>query len=205
VTCILTRVLRSALRNKAYRLNCSRCFRVRTHPCGGLLGNLWRCAGQELWNMPRVAAEIAGDGRRLRRVHTQFISRLPLEGKMDYIARLGDYFQRTESITQHLQLARYVTWRSQRQPEGVLDGGNSRHSDARGQLRHHGERNRAEPCSFDLALDQSYGPATNRSNGNQHHCVHFFFAKMVNNARHALLQQRFRAYGVAHVGIMRQS
>ncbi len=96
-------------------------------------------------------------------------------------------FQRPQSSTQHFELARRVSWRAQGQAEGVLDGRNSRHSDARGQLRNHGERNRAQACSLDLTLDQSHGPATNRSNGNQHHRIHLLFAKTAENVRDALL------------------
>ena len=155
--------------------------------------------------MPRVPAEISRDGRRLRRMHIQLIAGIPLERKMYYATRLGDFFQRPQSGTQHLELARRIPWQAQCQPEGMLDGCNSRRSHARCKLRHHGKRNRAEAGGFDFTLNQSHGPAANRSNGDQDQRVHLVFAETADNARHAALEQAFRPQGIAHVGIMRLS
>jgi len=173
-------------------------------PCLDSPNLRWRPV-QEFREMPRMAAEIPCDRRRLRRVQIQLLSGFPFEGKIYNPARLGDFFQRPQSGTQHLELARRIPWQAQCQPEGMLDGCNSRRSHARCKLRHHGKRNRAEAGGFDFTLNQSHGPAANRSNGEQDQRVHLVFAETADNARHAALEQAFRPQGIAHVGIMRLS
>jgi hypothetical protein len=77
---------------------------------------------------------------------------------------------------------------AQGQPKGVLDSRNAGHTDTLGQLRHHRKGDCTEPGGFDPPLNQSHGPAADRSNRNQHYSIHLFLAKLADDARNRVTQ-----------------
>jgi len=103
-------------------------------------------------------------------------------------ARLGDPLQSPQSCPQHRKLTHSVLRRAQGEPKGVLYGSNARDTGTHCQLRHHGKRDRTESGGFDLSLNQSHGPAADRSDRNQHYHIHLFLPKLADDARNGVTQ-----------------
>jgi len=148
--------------------------------------------------------QVTRDRRRLRRVGVHFRVMVPLELEVDDTTGLRDRGQGLHSRSQYCQLAASIAGQPQRESKRTLRGGNSRRAGARGQLRHHRQRNRAESCRFDRALDQSDGPATHRSNRNQHDRINTLLLHPLDDGRHRFVQQPFRAESVSDIRIVRR-
>ncbi len=121
-------------------------------------------------------------------MYVELLPGVPFEGKMHDGARLGDLLQRPQRCPQHRELTHSVLRRAQGEPKGVLDGRYARDTGTQGQLRHHGERDGTESGSFDLSLNQSHGPAADRSDRNQHYRIHLFLPKPADDARNRVTQ-----------------
>jgi len=98
-----------------------------------------------------------------------------------------------------------ASWRTassrqpQGQPKGVFDRRNARDTDTLGQLRHHGKGDGTDPGGLDLSLNQSHGPAADRSNRHQHDRLYLFLAKPADDVRNSVTQQRVGPNGIPHV------
>ena len=98
-----------------------------------------------------------------------------------------------------------ASWRTassrqpQGQPKGVFDRRNARDTDTLGQLRHHGKGDSTDPGGLDLSLNQSHGPAADRSNRHQHDRFYLFLAKSADDVRNSVTQQRVGPNGIPHV------
>ena len=121
-------------------------------------------------------------------MYVEFPLRVPFEGKMYDDTRLRDLRQRPQRCPQHRKLAHSVSRRAQGQPKGVLDRRNAWDTDTLGQLRHHGKRDGTEPGGFDLSLNQSHGPAADRSHRNQQDRIHLFLPKAPDPGRNRVAQ-----------------
>ena len=153
-----------------------------------LVSNLRGDPVQELRNIPRVPPKKLRDRRSFRRKCVELLPDVPFEGKMHDGARLGNLLQRPQRCAQHRELTCSVLRRTQGEPKGVLDGRDARDTATHSQLRHHGERDSTEPGGLDLALNQSHGPAADRSDRNQHYRIHLFLPKPADNARNRVTQ-----------------
>ena len=118
---------------------------------------------------------------------------------MHYGTRLGHLFQRPQRSPQHRYLTCRISRQAEGQAKGMLDSRDAWHADTRGQFRHHGNRDSAEPGGFDLSLNQSHGPAAHWSNRNQHDRIHLFLAKPANDARNRVTQQHVVPKSIPHV------
>jgi hypothetical protein len=121
-------------------------------------------------------------------MYVELLAGVPFEGKMHDGARLGDLLQRPQRCPQHRELTYSALRRAQGEPKGLLDGRNARDTGTHSQLRHHGKRDGTEPGGFDLSLNQSHGPAADRSHRNQHDRIHLFPSKLPDEARNRVTQ-----------------
>ncbi len=107
--------------------------------------------------------------------------------------------ERPQGCPQYRKLMYHVLGQAQSQPKRVLDRRNARDTYSSGQFRHHGKRDGTEAGGFDFTLNQSHGPAADRSNGNQQYCIHLFPEKLGDDAKNCVTQQRIGPKRIAHV------
>ncbi|MEJ2305876.1 MAG: hypothetical protein P8Y14_30510 [Anaerolineales bacterium] len=78
----------------------------------------------------------------------------------------------------------------------------TRYADSGCQVGNAGERDRGHAGCFDLSLNQSYGPAADRSTGDQQDDVHPVLLHMLDHAWHAFSQQYLGLQDVSHIGVV---
>lgn len=126
----------------------------------------------------------------------QFRVIVPLELEIDDTAQFRDRRQRPQGRPQYCQLATSIARQPHRESERVLEAAicgalvlavSSGIIDSDIVL---------ESRRFDLALDQSDGSATHRSNRNQHDRIDSLPLHPLDDGRHGLVQQPFRTESV---------
>lgn len=146
--------------------------------------------------------QISHDRRRRRRTEPELLRECPLERQLRYLAWRHHRFHCSQRRAQYGQLTRRVARPAQRQTERMLDRGYPRRSRAHRQLRHHGQRDGAEPRRLNLTLNQSHGPAAHRSNRDQRDYIDMLLTKLPHYPGHALPQEPLRPECVAHVRVV---
>ena len=110
---------------------------------------------------------------------------------------------RGQRLMQRRSLTGIVAGQADSEPEGILNRCDSRRTHGRGQIRNIRQGDRAESGSLNLSLNQSHGPAADRSYGYKDHHIHGFFAQLADDGRNTLVEQTLRLTGVADKRIVR--
>jgi hypothetical protein len=126
----------------------------------------------------------------------------PLVRKMRDRPRSCHPDQRFQRRTQDRQLTIPISRLSQQIPQRVLYGRQARYADSGCQVGNAGEGDRGDAGCFDLSLNQSYGPATDRSAGDEQDDVHPVLLHVLDHAWHAFTQQYLRLQDVSHIGVV---
>ena len=147
--------------------------------------------------------QISHDRRVLRRADIQPISTFwqPV-GKIGNGARRLDLHERMQHGAQDRHLCIAFTRLSQQIPQRVLYGRQARYPNGGCQVGNAGEGDRGDAGCFDLSLNQSYGPAADRSTGDQQDDVHPVLLHMLDHAWHAFTQQYLGLQDVSHIGVV---
>ena len=148
---------------------------------------------------PGVACEIARDRRGLVGMILHLLWRFrPPEWQMHNIPWGVDLRQRCQGCAEHCHLATGITGLAQRAPQRILDGDNTWRTHRCGEVGHRGKRDRGKSSRFDLTLNQSNGPAADRSGRHQHNGVHLIFPQALDDGRHRLGQKHVRIEDIPH-------
>ena len=83
------------------------------------------------------------------------------------------------------------------EPERILDRSDPWHTHGGVQIRNIRQGDGAESGGLNLSLNQSHGPAADRSYRHQDHHIHGFFAQLADDGRNTLVEQALRLAGVA--------
>ena len=95
-----------------------------------------------------------------------------------------------------------VAWCAKREPKRMLDARDPGDAHRGSQVRDVGQGNGRHAGSFDFPLNQSHGPAADRSDGYQHDGIDPICFEMVDDFGRSLSDQCLRAWLVAHDGIV---
>lgn len=166
----------------------------------GLRRNL---APHKIRQIPGMPHNVFGNRWALRRVNIQvthvFRKR---ERQMADAAGRRHLLKRGQRRAQCRSLTGVVARQTDGEPERILNRSDPWHTHSRSQIRNIRHRDGAEAGCLDLSLNQSHGPAANRSYRHKDHYIHAFCAQPANDGRDTLVDQSFRLTRVTDKGIM---